>query len=51
MVSCCILLCRSSVFMVSLFVSHIRPVMDFCSSIWNVDYLDDARLLASVQRR
>ena len=28
--------CRSPVFMVSLFVSYIRPVMDFCSSIWNV---------------
>ena len=37
--------------MVSLFVSHIRPVMDFCSSIWNVGYLSHDRLLESVQRR
>ena len=25
--------------MVSLFVSHIRPIRDFCSNIWNVGYL------------
>ena len=43
--------CRSSVFLVSLFVSHIRPVMDFCSSISNVGYLSDFMLLESVQRR
>ena len=39
----------ASVFMVSLFVSHIRPIMDFCSSVWNVGYLGDIRLLESVQ--
>ena len=43
--------CRSPVFMVSLFVSHIRPVIDFCSSIWNEGYLGNVRLLESVQRR
>ena len=44
-------ICCSSVFMVSLFVSHIRSNMDFCSNVWNVGYLGDVRLLESVQRR
>ena len=37
--------------MITLFVSHIRPIMDFCSKVWNVCYLGDIRLLESVQRR
>ena len=37
--------------MVTLLVSHIRPIMDFCSNVWNVGYLGDIRLLESVQRR
>ena len=42
---------RTSVFMVSLFVSHIRPIMDFCSNVWNVDYLGEIRQLESMQQR
>ena len=41
----------TSVFMVLLFVSHIRSIMDFCSHVWNVVYLGDIRLLEGVQRR
>ena len=37
--------------MVMLFISHIRPIIDYCSSLWNVGYLGDVRLLESVQRR
>ena len=37
--------------MVSLFVSHIRPTINFCSSVWNVGYLSDVKLLESIQRR
>ena len=37
--------------MVDLFVSHIRPILDYCSPVWNVGYLGDMRLLESVQRR
>lgn len=44
-------ICRSPHFMVSLFVMHIRPIMDYCSSVWNVGFLGDLRLLESVQRR
>ena len=44
-------ICHSSIFMVTIFVSHIRPIMDFCSNVWNVGYLGDIRLLESVQQR
>ena len=39
-------ICRSSIFMVSLFVSLIRPILGFCS---NVGCLGGVRLLESVQ--
>ena len=42
-------ICCSSISMVSLFVSHIRPIMNFCSNVWHVGYLDNVRLLASEQ--
>ena len=41
-------ICRTSVFMVSLFVSYVRPIMAFCSNVWKVGYLGDSRLLESV---
>ena len=43
--------CREQSFMVSLFVSHIRPIMDYCSVLWNLGYLGDVRKMESVQRR
>jgi len=43
--------CRSKEFMLSLFVSHIRPLIDYCSCVWNVGYLVDLRRLESLQRR
>ena len=43
--------CRSVEFMTSLFVSNIRPLMDYCSPVWNVGFLMDVRKLESVQRR
>ena len=43
--------CRSSEFMVTLYISHIRPIMDFSSSVWSVGYLGDIRLLELIQRR
>jgi len=44
-------ICRSMDFMVSLFVSHVRPLLDYCSAVWNVGYLEDVRRLESLQRR
>ena len=43
--------CRSKNFMITLFISHIRPILDYCSTIWNLGYLGDTRQLESVQRR
>ena len=43
--------CRNPHFMVTLFVSHIRPILDYCSTVWNVGYVGDLKLLESVQRR
>ena len=43
--------CRNQGFMTALFVSHIRPVIEYCSSVWNVGYLGDMNRLESLQRR
>ena len=37
--------------MVTIFISHIRPILDYCSTVWNHGYLGDVRRLESVQRR
>ena len=42
---------RSEEFMVTLFVSHIRPLLDYCSTVWNLGYIGDIKKLESVQRR
>ena len=43
--------CRSPQFMLSLLTTHIRPIMEYCSCIWNTGYVQDLRLLERVQRR
>ena len=43
--------CRGKEFMVALFISHIRPIIDYCSCVWNVGYVGDVRLVESLQRR
>ena len=42
---------RSRAFMIPLFVSHIRPILDYCSVVWNTGFLGDLRRLESIQRR
>ena len=37
--------------MLTLYVSHIRPIIDYGSSVWNVGYIGDMRRLESIQRR
>ena len=44
-------LCRAPSFMRQLYISHIRPLLEFGSTVWNTGYLEDLRLLESVQRR
>ena len=43
-------ICHSSIFMLSLFVSHIRSTMNLCSNVWNIGYLD-VRLLENMKQR
>ena len=38
-------------FMISIFHSHIRPIIEYCSCVWFTGYRGDIRLLESVQRR
>lgn len=43
--------CRSAEFMMTIFKTHIRPVLEFGSPVWNTGYIGDLKLLESVQRR
>lgn len=43
--------CRSPDFMLFLLTTHIRPIIEYCSCLWNTGYQGDIRLLESVQRR
>jgi hypothetical protein len=42
---------RTPQFMVTLFVTHVRPILDYCSTVWCVGYAGDLNLLEAVQRR
>lgn len=44
-------ICRSASFMVTLFQSDVRPLLDFASQVWFTGFLSDVRLIESVQRR
>ena len=37
--------------MYQIFVTHVRPIIDFGSVVWNTGYLGDLCMLESVQRR
>ena len=37
--------------MVSLFISHVRPILDYACCVWNTGYVGDSKLLEAVQRR
>ena len=43
--------CRSAESMTKLFVSHIKPLMEYASTVWSTGFLGDLRLLEGVQRR
>ena len=42
---------REVSFMVTLFITHVRPILDYCSCLWNTGYIGDLDRLESVQRR
>lgn len=43
--------CRSPEFMLAIFSSHIRPLLEYCSCLWHTGYTGDVKMLESVQRR
>ena len=42
--------CRSQDFMLFLFTTHVRPITDYCSCLWNVGYIEDLHKLEKIQR-
>ena len=42
--------CRSPDFMLRIFKSHIRPIIEYASPVWHTGYVQDIRRLESVQR-
>ena len=44
-------LCREADFVMNIYVSHIRPKLEYCSCVWNLGYLGDTRMLERIQRR
>ena len=40
--------CRSPTFMISLYITHIRPIIEYCSCVWNTGYAQDILLLERV---
>ena len=44
-------LCRDSEFVLNIYMSHIRPKLEYGSTLWNQGYAMDLRLLEGVQRR
>ena len=42
---------RSENFMVRLWIAHVRPLIDYCSCMWNTGYIGDMRTVESLQRR
>lgn len=43
--------CRSKNFMLTLLTTHIRPVLEYGSQVWNTGFVGDSTILESVQRR
>ena len=44
-------LCRDEMFLLNIYKSIIRPQLEYGSSLWNVGYICDTKLLERVQRR
>lgn len=42
---------RDASFLIPLYVTHIRPILEYCSAVWNLGYITDLNLIESVQRR
>lgn len=42
--------CRSEDFMLQVFTTHVRPILEYASTVWNVGYRQDLKKLESIQR-
>ena len=42
---------RDADFLMNIFKSHVRPILDYASPLWNLHYVGDVKLLERVQRR
>ena len=42
--------CRETEFMVHILKTHIRPILEYASPVWNTGYVQDTKRLESVQR-
>ena len=41
--------CRSPDFMIHILKSHIRPILEYASSVWSSGYIQDLKRLEAVQ--
>ena len=45
------ILCREEKFMLNLYKTYLRPILEYASSLWNCGYVADLRKLERIQRR
>ena len=43
--------CRDPEFIISLYTSHVRPMLEYGSQVWNMGYIGDTQMIESIQRR
>ena len=44
------IICISQKFMLTLVITHVRPLLEYCSCLWNTGYLGDLHMLETVER-
>ena len=44
-------LCREADFLLSIYISHVRPQLEYGSQLWNQGYIGDTTLVERIQRR
>ena len=47
----CSTVCREPQFMVNLYISYIRPQLEYGSQLWNMGYVGDIQTIEKIQRR
>ena len=43
--------CRDADFIINIYEYHVRPLLEYGSTLWNMNYIGDLKLLERVQRR